>query len=196
MFLARQSAAARYAVTLCRIQANYENKRATSCTFRRKNLGTWFGAGAAPYLFPLGEDSVSEGDTRAIVRELYDAYGRRDFERVAALIHDDIDWVIYAPMSVFPFAGSRHGRAAVLAAMADIAKAFALEAYNPDVMIVEGERAALMSIVSYRQRATGRVLRVRIASFLRLQDGRLVEYREFIDSFDAVEQALGRELQL
>jgi hypothetical protein len=50
------------------------------------------------------EDSVSEGDTRAIVRELYDAYGRRDFERVAALIHDDIDWVIYAPMSVFPFA--------------------------------------------------------------------------------------------
>ena len=93
---------------------------------------------------------MSEGDTRAIVRELYDAYGRRDFERVAALIHDDIDWVIYAPMSVFPFAGPRHGRAAVLAAMADIAKAFALEAYNPDVMIVEGERAALMSVVSYR----------------------------------------------
>jgi ketosteroid isomerase-like protein len=93
---------------------------------------------------------VSDGDTRAIVRELYDAYRRRDFERVAALIHDDIDWVIYAPMSVFPFAGPRHGRAAVLAAMADIAKAFALEAYNPDVMIVEGERAALMSVVSYR----------------------------------------------
>ena len=93
---------------------------------------------------------MSDGDTRAIVRELYDAYRRRDFERVAALIHDDIDWVIYAPMSVFPFAGPRHGRAAVLAAMADIAKAFALEAYNPDVMIVEGERAALMSVVSYR----------------------------------------------
>ena len=53
-----------------------------------------------------------------------------------------------------------------------------------------------MSDVSYRQRSTARVLRVRIASFLRLQDGRLIEYREFIDSFDAVEQALGRELQL
>jgi hypothetical protein len=42
-------------------------------TFRRKNLGTWFGLDAAAYLFPLREDSVSEGDTRAIVRELYDA---------------------------------------------------------------------------------------------------------------------------
>ncbi len=139
---------------------------------------------------------MSEPDTRAIVRELYDAYGRRDFERVAALIHDDIDWIIYAPMSVFPFAGPRRGRAAVLAAMAAIAKSFALESYQPEVMIVDGERAALMSDVSYKQRATNRILRLRIANFLRLQDGRLFEFREFINSFDAVEQALGRELQL
>ena len=139
---------------------------------------------------------MGEGDTRTIVRELYDAYGRRDFERVAALIHDDIDWVIYAPMSVFPFAGPRRGRAAVLAAMADIATTFALESYKPEIMIVDGARAALLSDVSYRQRATNRILRLRIANFLRLQDGRLIEFREFIDSFDAVEQALGRELQL
>jgi len=139
---------------------------------------------------------VNEGNTRAIVRELYDAYGRRDFERVAALIHDDIDWVIYAPMSVFPFAGPRHGRTAVLAAMAEIAVSFSLESYNPQVTIIEGARAALMSDVGYRQRTTGRVLRLRIAGFMRLQDSRLIEYREFIDSFDAVEQALGRELPL
>ena len=56
--------------------------------------------------------------------------------------------------------------------------------------------AALMSDISYRQRATNRVLRLRIASFLRWQDGRLIENREFTNSFDAVEQALGRELQL
>jgi len=91
-------------------------------------------------LSPAGEDSVSEGDTRAIVGELYDAYRRRDFERVAALIHDDIDWVIYAPMSVFPFAGPRHGPAAVLAAMAEIAVSFSLESYNPQVTIIEGAR--------------------------------------------------------
>lgn len=139
---------------------------------------------------------MAEGDIRASVRDLYDAYGRRDFERVAALIHDDIDWVIYAPIAVFPFAGPRHGRAAVLAAMAEIAVHFSLEGYQPEIMIVDGERAALMSNVSYRQRSTGRVLRIRVAGFLRWREGRLIEYREFVDSFDAVEQALGRELQL
>jgi hypothetical protein len=45
-------------------------------------------------LSSVGEDSVSERDTRVLVRDLYDAYGRRDFDRVAALIHDAIDWVI------------------------------------------------------------------------------------------------------
>lgn len=139
---------------------------------------------------------MAEGDIRASVRDLYDAYGRRDFERVAALIHDDIDWVIYAPIAVFAFAGPRHGRAAVLAAMAEIAVHFSLEGYQPEIMIVDGERAALMSNVSYRQRSTGRVLRIRVAGFLRWREGRLIEYREFVDSFDAVKQALGRELQL
>lgn len=57
-------------------------------------------------------------------------------------------------------------------------------------------RAALMSDVSYRQRSTGRALRIRVAGFLRWQEGHLIEYLEFVDSFDAVEQALGRKLQL
>ena len=133
---------------------------------------------------------------RERVRELYDAYGRRDFERVASYIHSDIDWVIYAPMSIFPFAGPRHGRAAVLKAMAGIAEAYVLENYKPEVIIAEGERAAIVSDVGFTQRATKRLLRFRVANFLRFQDGQLIEFREFTNSFDVVEQALGRELQI
>jgi ketosteroid isomerase-like protein len=80
--------------------------------------------------------------------------------------------------------------------LAAIAVHFSLEKYQPEITIIDGARAALMSDVSYRQRSTGRMLRIRVAGFLRWQDGRLIEYREFVDSFDAVEQTLGRELQL
>jgi ketosteroid isomerase-like protein len=144
----------------------------------------------------LGGSRVSQGDTRDTVRELYDAYGRRDFERIAACIHDDVDWVIYGPISVFPFAGPRHGRAAVLEAMAGIAQQYSLESYKPEIMIVDGDRAAVMSDVSFIQRATNRILRFRIGNFLRFKDGKLIEFREFANSFDVVEQALGRELEL
>ena len=139
---------------------------------------------------------MSQAGTRETVREMYDAYARRDFERIAASIHDDIDWVIYGPVSVFPFAGPRHGRAAVLEAMAGIAKAYSLESYKLEILIVDGDRAAVMSDVSFIQRATNRTLRFRVANFLRYQDGKLIEFREFTNSFDVVEQALGRELEL
>jgi len=80
--------------------------------------------------------------------------------------------------------------------MAGIAERFSLEEYKREVVIAEGDRAALMSDVSFKQRATGRMLRFRTANFLRFQDDRLIEFREFVDTFDVVEQALGRELAL
>lgn len=139
---------------------------------------------------------MSENDTRAIVERMYDAYSRRDFEQVAALIHADIDWTIYSPVTVFPFAGQRHGRAAVLEVMAGIARDYQLETYKREFLIVEGDRAATVADIGFLQRATNRSLRFRVANFLRIQDGLLIEFREFTNTFDVVEQALGRELPL
>jgi ketosteroid isomerase-like protein len=139
---------------------------------------------------------MAESDTRATVNKLYRAYERRDVEGVAALLHDDIDWIIYAPVTLFPFAGPRRGRTAVLEALAGIAASFALDSHTIEIMVVEGERAAVMADLRFTQRTTGRILRFRVANFLRVQDGRLVEFREFANTFDVVEQTLGRELEI
>jgi ketosteroid isomerase-like protein len=80
--------------------------------------------------------------------------------------------------------------------MAGIAAAYSLQSYKQEIMIVDGDRAAVMSDVSFTQRATNRTMRFRVANFLRFQDGKLIEFREFTNSFDVVEQALGRELRL
>jgi ketosteroid isomerase-like protein len=130
--------------------------------------------------------------TRAAVTELYDAYANRDFDRVAEMIDEDIDWIIYGPVQVFAFAGHRRGRKAVLEALGGIAKEYVLERYEPRIILVEGDRAAVMSDVAFQQRSTGRTVSTQLANFLRFRDGKLVEFREFANSFDLVEQALGR----
>ena len=139
---------------------------------------------------------MTDEATRAIVRELYDAYARGDVERFAGMIADDIEWIIHGPVQVFPFVGPRHGKEEVLATLAGIAKDYALERYEPDIIIVENDRAAVSSNVAFKQRTSGRTLSFRNANFLRFRDGRLVEFREFMDTFDAVEQALGRWLNV
>jgi ketosteroid isomerase-like protein len=115
---------------------------------------------------------------------------------VAELIDDDIEWIIYAPMQVFPFAGYRRGNVAVMQALAGIAKDYELRSYVPQVVIVDGDRAAVMSDVAFMQRATERTLHFHLANFLRIQNGKLVEFREFANTFDVVEQALGHMLPI
>ena len=139
---------------------------------------------------------MATDDTRAAVNGLYDAYVRRDFDRVESYIHDDIDWVIYAPRKLFGFTGPRHGKKAVLEALADIAKAYSIEDYVPKITIVDGDRATVVSDVVFTQRSSGRILNFRIADVMRFRDGRIVEFEEFIDTFDVAEQALGRYIDL
>lgn len=139
---------------------------------------------------------MSDDATRALVRDLYDAYARGDVDRFAPMLADDIDWIIHGPVQVFPFVGPRRGKMQVLETLAGIAKDYVLERYEPDIIIVENDRAAVSSNVAFKQRATGRTLSFRNANFLRFQDGRVVEFREFMDTFDAVEQALGRWLEV
>lgn len=139
---------------------------------------------------------MSEADIQATMDELYAAYARGDFDRVAALMDESIEWMIYAPVTVFPYAGPRRGRAAVLQTMREIARDYAIESYRREIVTVDKERVAVVADVRMRQRATQRALRFRVANFMRFKDGRLAEFREFINSFDVAEQALGRELAL
>jgi ketosteroid isomerase-like protein len=139
---------------------------------------------------------MSEGATRAAVTDLYAAYARGDGERMAALIDDEVDFVIYGPVQVFPFAGHHQGKAAVLEALGRIAKDYLLVSYVPQITVVDGDRAAVMSEVAFKQRSSGRTLRFHIADFLRFRDSRLVEFREFMNTFDVVQQALDRLLPI
>jgi ketosteroid isomerase-like protein len=85
---------------------------------------------------------MNEEATRSVVSDLYAAYMRGDGERMAALIDDDVDWVIYGPVQVFPFAGHRRGKGAVLQALGRIAEDYSLEKYVPQVTVVDGDPAA------------------------------------------------------
>ena len=135
-------------------------------------------------------------DTRATVTELYKAYRAGNVDGVAALIHDDIDWVIHGPARIFPFEGPRHGKAAVLDVLAAIGRQYELKRHEPEVLIVEGDRAAAVVQTSFVQRSTGRTLSLRLVNFLRIRDGQVHEFKEFSDTFDVVEQAVGAWIEV
>ena len=136
--------------------------------------------------------TAAPGSARAIVQEIQEAFQSNNYERMAALYDDDIDWLFHGPVSIFPEIGHRRGKIAVFQAFEAMNRLYRFDRHVVDHLVAQDDWAAGIADVTMLQRASGRTIRCRVASFHRVRDGRLVYYRGFNDSFDAVEQVLGK----
>lgn len=132
---------------------------------------------------------------RAVIADIQDAFRKSDYARIAARFHSDIDWLFHGPVAIFPEIGHRRGKAAVFETFAALNRRYRFDRHVTDHLIGEGNCGAGVAEVSLFQRDSGRTIRVRVASFFRIENGLVVEYRGFTDSFDAVEQVLGKIIQ-
>jgi ketosteroid isomerase-like protein len=133
---------------------------------------------------------------RPIVEAFYRASSTRDIERVASIIADDVNWLVQGPVDVFPFLGQRHGKAAVLEGYSEIARKLEITGYEVEALLVDGDRAAALIRVSATVVMTGKVISIRTSQFSRFRGGRLVEMHAVLDTFDMVEQTIGRPLDV
>jgi ketosteroid isomerase-like protein len=134
---------------------------------------------------------VTTDETRAALIDMTDAFKRGDHERLVERYDDDIDWALYAPMLVFPFAGRRRGKTDVLASLLGVYQRFTIAKYEVPIILADGDRAASIAEIEVVMRSTGRSVTSQLASFSRFRGGKMIEYRGYTDSFDAAEQVLG-----
>ena len=131
---------------------------------------------------------------RAVIEDIQDAFRHGDYARIAARYDDDVDWIFYGPPTIFPEIGHRRGKIAVFQAFEALNAKYRFDRHVTEWLIAEGDCGASIADVTLVQRASGRTIRCRVAGFHRIRDGRVIEYRGFMDSFDVAEQALAREL--
>lgn len=137
--------------------------------------------------------------SEALRQRIYDlcaAYKLGKLDYVGNFIDDRADFMSYAPVEVFPCLGKKHGKAEIMESLKTTHEKFIYLDYHPIFLVVQDDAAALMIMARAQQRATGRIIQLFLAEFLQFRDGRIVELREFMDSFDAVEQVLGRHIDL
>jgi ketosteroid isomerase-like protein len=139
---------------------------------------------------------MTEITIRPTVEAYYEACAARDVERVMTFLADDVDWLVQGPVDVFAFLGQRHGKAAVLDGFGEIARKLQVTNYQVEILLVEGDRAAALIRITSIVRATGKVISVRASQFSRFHNGKVVEMRGVLDSYDMVEQTIGRQLDV
>jgi len=118
--------------------------------------------------------------------------GERAF--VVDLLHEHVDWRCFITSEALPVPNRVIGKWHVIEAWKKIDAELELLRNDIEVLVVEGDRAAIVYDRTLRQRKTGRVIRLKVGAFKRFQDGKLIEYQEFGDGLELLEQSLGRSL--
>ena len=129
-------------------------------------------------------------------RALHRALNERQYEDIEALIDDEIDWAIYGPIDMFPFLGARRGKAAVLDVIRRISDNVRINRFDRESVLLGDDSAASMLRYSLTALDSNKPISLRLAHFAKFRDGRLVSLRVLVDTFDLVEQALGRPIHL
>ena len=129
-------------------------------------------------------------------RTLHRAINERQPEDLEALIDEDVDWAIYGPIDMFPFFGARRGKAAVLEVIRQIADNVRVHRFDRESIMLGVDSAASMMRYSLTSLDSDKPISLRLAHFAQFRAGRLRSIRVLVDTFDLVEQALGRPIHL
>ena len=129
-------------------------------------------------------------------RAFHRAINERQPKDLEALLDEDVDWAIYGPIDMFPFFGSRRGKAAVIEVIRQIADNFRVHRFDRESIMLGDDTAASLMRYSLTPTRSGNPISVRVAHFAQFRGGRLTSLRALVDTFDLVEQTLGRQIHL
>lgn len=129
-------------------------------------------------------------------RALHRAINDRHFRDIEALIDEDVEWALYGPIDMFPFLGARQGKDAVLDVIRQLADNLQVRRFDRESIMLGVDSAASMVRYSLTALDSNKPISLRVAQFAQFRAGKLVSMRVLIDTFDLVEQALGRAIHL
>src|SRR3984957_16866024 len=143
-----------------------------------------------------GSKTMTEHSLWRFSRAFHHAINERQTEDLENLIDEDVDWAIYGPIDMFPFLGARRGKAAVLEVLRQIADNVRVRRFARETIMLGVDSAASMLRYSLRALDSEKPISLRIAHFAQFKAGKLTNIRILVDTFDLVEQALGRPIHL
>lgn len=129
-------------------------------------------------------------------RALHRAINERHLAALESLIDEDVDWAIYGPIDMFPFFGMRSGKADVLDVCGQIADNVQIHRFDRESVMLGVDSGASMMRYSLTTLDSDKPISLRLAQFAQFRAGRLTNMRVLIDTFDLVEQALGKPIKL
>jgi ketosteroid isomerase-like protein len=133
--------------------------------------------------------------SRDVVETFYKICADRDVVRIAEFLDDNVVWTINGPVDHLPYCGTRTGKAAVIHLIQTLVpELLQIRSFVREALVVDGDRAATLNKLTATRHDEGPSISYRVAQFLRVRAGKLVEYYSIIDSYNTVEPVIGHRI--
>jgi ketosteroid isomerase-like protein len=129
-------------------------------------------------------------------RAFHRAINERQSADLEALLDEEVDWAIHGPIDMFPFFGSRQGKAAVIEVIRQISENVRVRRFDRESIMLGTDSASSMMRYSLTALDSNKPISLRIAHFAQFKAGLLTNFRVLLDSFDLVEQTVGYPIHL
>ena len=113
------------------------------------------------------------------VKDFFAAIGRGDREALLALVAEDIEWII--PGKDWPLAGTYRGHAG-LASLLEAASRSLETTTEPQEFVAQGDRVLVVGFARGKVKATNKPFEDDWIFAITVQDGKLTNIREYIDT--------------
>ena len=131
---------------------------------------------------------------RATALAYIEAFYGGDVAAAQACCDPDVDFIVYAPIELYPHLGQNRGRDWIAESIGIQEARYRRRQYDIRFVAADGDQVAVMLRLALEKRNDGRVVRLDIADFFTLRDGLIAMHRVIFDSFDLTQQLLGHDL--
>lgn len=121
-----------------------------------------------------------------IVREVYEAFSRRDIPAILGVLSPDVEWG--EPANPYnPAAGTRHGHAGFLEWAKIGRESEDILKLEPRKFLADADTVAVVGYTKILARPTNKTYETDFVHLVTLKEGKIVRFQEFFDTYAAGE---------
>ena len=124
---------------------------------------------------------MNEEKNGQVVQQMYAAFGRSDIPALLNGFADDVDWWVAGPADI-PICGSRHGLEQVAQFFKALDETLDTQQFKPQEFFAQGEVVVVLGHERHRVKSTGRIHEGDWVQVFTLREGKVVRYREYLDT--------------
>ena len=128
---------------------------------------------------------MSTQENIQVVKDFFEALGRRDKQGLLALSAEDIEWIV--PGEGWPLAGTHRGHAGLENLLQKANETVETSYPGPPEFVAQGDRVLVVGFARGRIKATNRSFEDHWVFAITVRNGKLTNIREYVDT-----QALAR----